>query len=123
MPSADEIDIEDMIEEEDVIITLTHFGYIKRMPEDTYKTQRRGGKGITGLLQEKKILLRHLFITSTHDTILFFTNKGKVYSLKAYEIPEGKRQAKGTAIINLIKFNRRWKYICYYSYRRIWSRK
>jgi DNA gyrase subunit A len=102
MPSADEIDIEDMIEEEDVIITLTHFGYIKRMPEDIYKTQRRGGKGITGLTTREEDFVEDLFITSTHDTILFFTNKGRVYSLKAYEIPEGRRQARGTAIINLL---------------------
>ncbi|MCF6461561.1 DNA gyrase subunit A [Clostridium sp. Cult3] len=102
MPSADEIDIEDMIEEEDVIITLTHFGYIKRVPEDIYKAQRRGGKGITGLTTREEDFVEDLFITSTHDTILFFTNKGRVYSLKAYEIPEGRRQARGTAIINLL---------------------
>ena len=102
MPSVDEIDIEDMIEEEDVIITLTHFGYIKRVPEDVYKTQKRGGKGITGLTTREDDFVEDLFITSTHDTILFFTNKGKVYSLKAYEIPEGTRQSKGTAIINLL---------------------
>ena len=102
MPSADDIDIEDMIEEEDVIITLTHYGYIKRMPQDTYKIQRRGGKGITGLTTREEDFVEDLFITSTHDTILFFTNKGRVYSLKAYEIPEGRRQARGTAIINLL---------------------
>ncbi len=104
MPSVDEIDIEDMIEKEDVIITLTHFGYIKRVPEDVYKTQKRGGKGITGLTTREDDFVEDLFITSTHDTILFFTNKGKVYSLKAYEIPEGTRQSKGTAIINLLNF-------------------
>ncbi len=102
MPSADEIDIEDMIEEEDVVITLTHFGYIKRIPEDTYKTQRRGGKGITALTTREEDFVEDLFITSTHDTILFFTNKGRIYSLKSYEIPQGRRQAKGTAIINLL---------------------
>ena len=102
VPSAEDIDIEDMIEEEDIIITLTHYGYIKRLPEDTYKTQRRGGKGITGLTTREEDFVEDLFITSTHDTILFFTNKGKVYSLKAYEIPEGRRQAKGIAIINLL---------------------
>ncbi|NMB26729.1 MAG: DNA gyrase subunit A [Tissierellia bacterium] len=102
MPSADEIDIEDMIEKEDVIITLTHYGYIKRMPEDIYKTQRRGGKGITGLTTREEDFVKDLFITSTHDTILFFTNKGRVYTLKAYQIPEGRRQARGTAIINLL---------------------
>ncbi|CAK7061466.1 DNA gyrase subunit A [Tissierella sp.] len=102
MPSADEIDIEDMIEEEDVVITLTHFGYIKRTPEYTYKTQKRGGKGIVALTTREEDFVEDLYITSTHDTILFFTNKGKVFSLKAYEIPEGGRQAKGTAIINLL---------------------
>ncbi len=102
MPSADEIDIEDMIEEEDVVITLTHFGYIKRTPEYTYKTQRRGGKGIIALTTREEDFVEDLYITSTHDTILFFTNKGKVFSLKAYEIPEGGRQARGTAIINLL---------------------
>ncbi|GMG98139.1 DNA gyrase subunit A [Tepidimicrobium xylanilyticum] len=102
VPKVDEIDIEDMIEEEDVIITLTHQGYIKRMPEATYKIQRRGGKGITGITTKNEDFVENLFITSTHDSILFFTNKGKVYLLKAYEIPEGKRQARGTAIVNLL---------------------
>jgi len=106
MPSMDDIDIEDMIDEEDVIITLTHFGYIKRMPEDTYKIQKRGGRGITGLTTREEDFVEDLFITSTHDTILFFTNKGKVYSLKAYEIPEGGRQARGTAIINLLNLSK-----------------
>ena len=102
MPSADEIDMEDMIEQEDVVITLTHFGYIKRMPEDTYKTQRRGGRGIIALTTREEDFVEDLYITSTHDTILFFTNMGKVFSLKAYEIPEASRQARGTAIINLL---------------------
>jgi DNA gyrase subunit A len=102
MAAPNEINIEDMIEEEDVIITLTHFGYIKRMPEGTYRPQRRGGKGIVALTTREKDFVEDLFITSTHDTILFFTNKGKVYSLKAYEIPDAGRQAKGTAIINLL---------------------
>ena len=102
LPSADEINIADMIAEEDIVITLTHFGYIKRMPQDTYRTQRRGGRGIIGLTTRDEDFVEDLFITSTHDTILFFTNKGKVFSLKAYEIPERGRQAKGTAIINLL---------------------
>lgn len=106
VPKADEIDIEDMIEEEDVIITLTHQGYIKRMPEATYKTQRRGGRGITGITTKNGDFVEHLFITSTHDSILFFTNKGKAYLLKAYEIPEGRRQARGTAIVNLLSLDR-----------------
>lgn len=101
----DDINIEDMIEEEDIIITLTHFGYIKRMPEDTYKTQRRGGRGIIGLTTREEDFVEDLIITSTHDTILFFTNKGRVYSLKAYEIPEGGRQSRGTAIINLLNLD------------------
>lgn len=105
MPSADEIELEDMIAEEDVIITLTHYGYIKRLPEDTYKAQRRGGRGITAITTREEDFVEHLFVTSTHDTVLFFTNEGKMFSLKAYEIPEGKRQSKGTAIINLLNLN------------------
>jgi len=103
--SAEEIDIEDMIQEENVVITLTHFGYIKRMPEDMYKAQKRGGKGITGITTREEDFVEHLFVTSTHDNLLFFTNQGRVYSLKAYDIPEAKRQAKGTAIINLLQLN------------------
>lgn len=105
MPSADEINYEDMIEEEDVVITLTHFGYIKRMPEGTYRPQRRGGKGIIALTTREEDFVEDLFITSTHDTLLFITNKGKVYSLKAYEVPDAGRQAKGTAIINLLNLS------------------
>ncbi|HZK33395.1 MAG TPA: DNA gyrase subunit A [Tissierellaceae bacterium] len=105
LPSPDEINMEDMIEEEDVVITLTHFGYIKRTPEYTYKTQRRGGRGIIGLTTRDEDFVENLYIVSTHDNILFFTNKGKVFSLKAYEIPEGSRQAKGTAIINLLNLD------------------
>ncbi len=102
LPSYEDIDMEDMIEEEDVVLTLTHFGYIKRTPEYTYKTQRRGGRGIIGLTTRDDDFVDNMYITSTHDTILFFTNRGKVFSLKAYEIPEGSRQARGTAIINLL---------------------
>ncbi|MDR7871417.1 MAG: DNA gyrase subunit A [Tissierellaceae bacterium] len=106
VPSAGEISIEDMIAEEDVVITLTRNGYIKRMPEDTYKTQRRGGKGIIGLTTRDDDFVEDLFITSTHDMILFFTNKGKVYMMKAYEIPEAGRQAKGLAIVNLLNLEK-----------------
>lgn len=105
VPSVDEINIEDMIEEQNVVITLTHYGYIKRIPENTYKIQNRGGKGVTGLTTRDNDFVESLFITSTHDTLLFFTSLGKVYSLKTYEIPEAKRQAKGTAIINLLELN------------------
>ncbi len=97
-----EIDIEDLIQEEESAITLTHFGYVKRMPSDTYKSQRRGGKGIVGLSTREEDFVEHLFITSTHNFILFFTNKGRVYRIKAYQIPEAGRQAKGTAIVNLL---------------------
>ncbi|HHX17605.1 MAG TPA: DNA gyrase subunit A [Clostridium sp.] len=100
-----DIDIEDLIEEEESVITLTHFGYIKRIPADTYKSQRRGGKGIIGLSTREEDFVENLFVTSTHNFILFFTNKGKVYRLKAYEIPESGRQAKGTAIVNLLQLD------------------
>jgi len=100
-----EIDIEDLIQEEESVITLTHFGYIKRLPVDTYKSQRRGGKGIMGLSTREEYFVENLFITSTHHYILFFTNKGKVYRLKAYQIPESGRHAKGTAIVNLLELD------------------
>lgn len=98
-----DIDDEDLIEQEDVAITMTHLGYIKRLPADTYKSQRRGGKGITGLVTREEDFVENLFITNTHDYILFFTNKGLVYQLKAYQIPESGRQAKGIAIVNLLE--------------------
>ena len=100
-----EIDIEDLIQEEESVITLTHFGYVKRLPADTYKSQKRGGKGITGLSTREEDFVEKLFITSTHHYILFFTNKGRVYRLKAYQIPEAGRQAKGTAIVNLLELD------------------
>ncbi|AEV70643.1 DNA gyrase subunit A [Acetivibrio clariflavus] len=98
-----DFDVEDLIEEENCVITLTHFGYVKRIPTDTYKSQRRGGKGIIGLSTREEDFVENLFTTSTHDYILFFTSKGKVYRLKAYEIPEAGRHAKGTAIVNLLQ--------------------
>jgi len=98
-----DIDVEDLIEDEETVITLTHFGYIKRIPADTYKSQKRGGKGITALSTREEDFVENLFTTSTHNYILFFTNKGKVYRLKAYQIPESGRQAKGTAIVNLLE--------------------
>ncbi|MGI6777191.1 MAG: DNA gyrase subunit A [Acetivibrionales bacterium] len=101
----DEINIEDLIKEEESVITLTHFGYIKRIPADTYKIQKRGGKGIQGLSTREDDFVENLFITSTHNYILFFTNKGKVYRLKAYQIPESGRHAKGTAIVNLLELD------------------
>ncbi len=100
-----EINVEDLIEEENVAITLTNYGYIKRLPEDTYKAQKRGGKGITALTTREEDFVKDLFITSTHDYLMFLTNKGKVYRIKAYEVPEARRQAKGTAAINLINID------------------
>lgn len=98
-----EIDIEDLIEREDVVITMTHSGYIKRQPVAEYKAQRRGGMGITAHKPKDEDFVERLFISSTHDEILFFSSFGKVYSIKAYEIPEAQRQARGRAIVNLLQ--------------------
>ncbi|MEE0552669.1 MAG: DNA gyrase subunit A, partial [Clostridia bacterium] len=95
-----ELDEEALIDEEDVAITLTHMGYIKRVPENTYKAQRRGGKGILGLTTRDSDFVKDLIITSTHDDLLFFTDMGKVYKMKGYEVPEASRTAKGTPVIN-----------------------
>ncbi|TAH64154.1 MAG: DNA gyrase subunit A [Gottschalkiaceae bacterium] len=103
--SVEDFNDEDFIEEHEVAVTITHFGYIKRLPADTYKSQRRGGRGITGLQTREEDFVENLFITTTHNYILFFTNKGKMYKLKTYEIPEGGRQAKGTALVNLLKLD------------------
>ena len=100
-----EINIEDLIKEEQTVIALTHFGYIKRMPLDTYKSQRRGGKGITGISTREEDFVKEIFTASTHDTVLFFSNKGKLYRLRGYEIPEAGRTAKGTAIVNLLSLD------------------
>ncbi|NAS18451.1 DNA gyrase subunit A [Clostridium butyricum] len=97
-----EIDIEDLIQEEDVVITLTNSGYIKRISADTYSAQRRGGKGIQAMTTKEDDFVEHVMITSTHSDVLFFTNRGRVYKLRAYEIPDAGRQAKGTNVINLI---------------------
>ena len=96
---------EDLIKEEQTVVALTHFGYIKRMPIDTYRSQRRGGKGITGIATREEDFVKQIFIASTHDTILFFSNKGKLYKLKGYEVPEAGRTAKGTAIVNLLSLD------------------
>ena len=104
-PLMDEIDIEDLIEEEDVAITLTHFGYAKRLPAETYRSQHRGGKGISGLSTREEDFVKHLFVCSSHSYILFFTTKGKMFRLKAYEIPEAGRTAKGQAIVNLLSLD------------------
>jgi DNA gyrase subunit A len=100
-----ELEIEDLIAAEDVVVTMSNQGYIKRLPINAYKAQRRGGKGVTGMATREEDFVEHLFITNTHDTILFFTNMGKVYSLKGYEIPEAQRHARGTAVVNLIELD------------------
>ena len=100
---ADEIDIEDLIEEEDCTYTLTHFGYIKRIPTSAYKAQNRGGRGVNAMKTREEDFTRGLFTASTHDNLLFFTNQGRVYKLKGYQIPEAGRNAKGTNIINLLE--------------------
>ena len=97
-----EIDIEDLIQEEEVVVTLTHSGYIKRISADTYSAQRRGGRGIQAMSTKEDDFVEHVNITSTHSDVLFFTNRGRVYKLRAYEIPDAGRTAKGTNIINLI---------------------
>ena len=100
-----EIDVEDLIKEEECVVALTHYGYIKRMPIDTYRSQKRGGKGITGMATRENDFVKEIFIASTHDTILFFSNKGKLYKLRGYEVPEAGRTAKGTAIVNLLSLD------------------
>ena len=100
-----EIEVEDQIKEEECVVALTHYGYIKRMPIDTYRSQKRGGKGITGMATRENDFVKEIFIASTHDTILFFSNKGKLYKLRGYEVPEAGRTAKGTAIVNLLSLD------------------
>ncbi len=104
-----EIDIEDLIEKEDIVITMTHSGYIKRQPVSEYKAQRRGGMGITAHKPKDEDFVEKLFISSTHDNILFFSSFGKVYSIKGYEIPEAQRQARGRAIVNLLQIDQEEK--------------
>ncbi len=104
---AQEIDEEDLIEEENVCITLTHLGYVKRVPVDTYRAQRRGGKGITGLTTRENDFVKNMIMTSTHDYLMFFTNTGKAHRIKAYEIPEATRTAKGTPVVNFLNLLQR----------------
>jgi DNA gyrase subunit A len=107
LPDADEIDEEDLIQEEKVAITLTHLGYIKRISSDTYKLQKRGGRGITGLTTRDNDFISQLITTSTHDYLMFFTNTGRVYRIKSYEIPEAQRTAKGTPLVNFLHLTQR----------------
>ena len=98
----DDFEVEDLIPEAQTVVTLTQFGYIKRIPLDTYKSQGRGGRGIMGMTTREEDFVKEIFTTSTHETVLFFSNKGKMYRLRGYEIPEAGRNAKGTAIVNLL---------------------
>jgi len=100
-----EINIEDLIKREDVVVSMTHYGYIKRVPVAEYKAQKRGGKGMVAHKPKEEDFVENMFITNTHNDILFFTSKGRVYSLKGYEIPEGQKQAKGRAIVNLLELS------------------
>ncbi len=101
----EEIDIGDLIEEEDVVISMTHFGYIKRLPVTEYKTQRRGGRGVIAHKPKEEDFVENMFITGTHDDLLFFTNFGKVYSIKGYEVPEEQKNTRGRAIVNLLQLD------------------
>ena len=105
LPMENEIDIEDLIDDEQNVITLTKFDYIKRLSLDTYKSQNRGGRGVIGMQMREEDLIKDIFVTNTHSMILYFTNLGRVYKKKAYEIPESSRTAKGTAAINLLNLN------------------
>lgn len=102
---SDEIDFEAMIQEEDMVVTMTHFGYIKRVPSDTYRAQRRGGRGITAVTTRDEDFVEKVMVTSTHTDLLFFTNRGKVFQLRCHQIPEAGRTAKGSAIVNLLNLD------------------
>ena len=106
-PDASDFEDEDLIEEENVAVTLTHLGYIKRVPADTYKAQRRGGKGIMGITTRDNDFVKDLIMTSTHDYLMFFTNTGKAHKLKAFEIPEASRTARGTPAVNFLSLMQR----------------
>src|SRR5262249_30512446 len=98
------IDLEDLIAEENMVVTISHQGYIKRTPASTYRAQRRGGKGMKGAKTEEEDPIRHLFAASTHDYLLFFTNRGKVYWQKVYGLPQLSRESRGRAVVNLLNF-------------------
>ena len=98
-----EIDMLDLIEEEDMVVTMTHYGYVKRLPKTTYRAQRRGGKGVIATTTREEDFVEQMYVTSTHDPLMFFTNRGRVYQMNCYEIPEAGRTARGTAIVNLLQ--------------------
>lgn len=99
-----DLDVEDLIADEDMVVTITHTGYVKRIPVATYRSQKRGGKGVSGVNLKEDDVIAEMFIASTHEYVLFFSNRGKVYRLKVHELPIGTRQARGTAIVNLLPF-------------------
>lgn len=99
------MDIEDLIPEEECVLTYTNIGYIKRQPVDVYNLQKRGGKGVSGMKQREEDFVEDMFISSTHDNILFITNYGNMYKLKCYEVPEGSKQSRGTNIVNLLQLD------------------
>ena len=107
-----EVDIEDLIPEESCVVTLTHFGYLKRQPLDVYRTQRRGGRGISGMTRRDEDFVSDIYTCSTHDYLMFFTNKGKVYRIKGYEIPEGSRTSRGTNVVNILPLEQGEKITC-----------
>lgn len=104
-PVSGEVDIEDLIPEEECVLTYTNIGYIKRQPVDVYNLQKRGGKGVSGMKQREEDFVEDMFISSTHDNILFITNYGNMYKLKCYEVPEGSKQSRGTNIVNLLQLD------------------
>lgn len=104
-PVSGEVDIEDLISEEECVLTYTNIGYIKRQPVDVYNLQKRGGKGVSGMKQREEDFVEDMFISSTHDNILFITNYGNMYKLKCYEVPEGSKQSRGTNIVNLLQLD------------------
>lgn len=107
-----EVDIEDLLPQEECVVTLTHFGYLKRQPLDVYKTQRRGGRGISGMTRRDEDFVSDIYTCSTHDYLMFFTNKGKVYRIKGYEIPEGSRTSRGTNVVNILPLEQGEKITC-----------
>lgn len=107
-----DVDIEDLIPEESCVITLTHFGYVKRQPVDVYRTQRRGGRGVSGMTRRDEDFVTDIYACSTHDHLMFFSNKGKVYRIKGYEIPEGSRTSRGTNVVNLLPLEQGEKITC-----------
>ncbi len=100
-----EIDIEDLIQSDDMVVTMSHLGYVKRLPKSTYRAQHRGGKGVTGMATREEDFVEKMIIVNTHDEIMFFTNRGRVYNLKCYQIPEAGRTARGMAIVNLLQIS------------------